>query len=84
MKSITLHGIDTDLDQKISIKSKEYGLSQNKTVKLILQNTLQSDPRSNRRDNFSDLFGKWTTKEKSDFEARIKDFEIVDAMDWEK
>ena len=56
MKSITLHGIDTDLDQKISIKSREYGLSQNKTVKLILQNTLQSDPRSNKRDNFSDLF----------------------------
>jgi hypothetical protein len=84
MKSITLHGIDTDLDQKISVKSKEYGLSQNKTVKLILQKTLQSDPGSNKRDDFSDLFGKWTEKEKCDFEARINDLETVDAADWKK
>ena len=33
MKSITVHGIDDLLDKKISEKSKEYELSQNKTVK---------------------------------------------------
>lgn len=40
MKSITIHGIDPALDKKIAEKSKEYGLSQNRTVKEILQKSL--------------------------------------------
>jgi len=84
MKSITIHGIDTDLDQKIAEKSKEYGLSQNRTVKYILQNSLLSDQKTSKREAFSDLFGKWTTKERTDFEERIKDLETVNEADWTK
>ena len=84
MKSITIHGIDTDLDQKIAEKSKEYGLSQNRTVKYILQNSLLSDQKAAKREAFSDLFGKWTTKERNDFEERIKDLETVNDADWTK
>jgi len=84
MKSITIHGIDTDLDQKIAEKSKEYGLSQNRTVKYILQNSLLSDQKASKREAFSDLFGKWTTKERNDFEERIKDLETVNEADWTK
>jgi len=40
MKSITIHGIDTDLDKKIAQKASEIGLSQNRRVKLFLQSTL--------------------------------------------
>ena len=84
MKSITIHGIDSDLDKKISEKSKEYGLSQNRTVKKILKNTLFPDHSASRRELFADLFGKWTGKEKSEFEERIADLEKVDTTDWEK
>jgi len=84
MKSITLHGIDSDLDKKIAEKSKEYGLSQNRTVKFILQKSLSSDQKAARRDAFSDLFGKWSTKEKDEFEARINDLETVHELDWKK
>ena len=84
MKSITLHGIDSDLDRKISEKSKEYGLSQNRTVKLILQKSLSSDQKAARRDAFSALFGKWSKKEKDEFEARINDLETVHESDWKK
>ncbi|MFZ2630717.1 MAG: hypothetical protein WA081_10310 [Desulfosalsimonadaceae bacterium] len=73
MKSITIHGIDSDLDKKISEKSREYGLSQNRTVKLLLQNTLLSDQKASRKEMFSDLFGKWTAAEKTEFEERISD-----------
>jgi hypothetical protein len=82
MKSITIHGIDQDLDSKISEKSNEYGLSQNRTVKKLLQKALQSDQRSLRCEMFSDLFGKWSAAEKSAFEKRISDFEAVDESDW--
>ena len=81
MKSITIHGIDPDLETKISEKSAEYGLSRNRTVKKILQKTLQPDQKTSRRETFSDLFGKWSPAEKSAFEKRISDFEIVEDSD---
>ena len=81
MKSITIHGIDHDLESKISEKSAEYGLSQNRTVKTLLQKTLQSDQKASRREMFSDLFGKWSTAEKSAFEKHTSDFEIIDESD---
>jgi hypothetical protein len=84
MKSITIHGIDNDLDKKILEKSKEYGLSQNRTVKFILQNSLLSDRKASKKEEFSDLFGKWTTKEKEDFDKRIIDLETVNDTDWAK
>jgi hypothetical protein len=82
MKSITIHGIDQDLESKISEKSIEYGLSQNRTVKKLLQKALQYNQRASRCEMFSDLFGKWSTAEKSAFEKRISDFETVDESDW--
>jgi hypothetical protein len=84
MKSITIHGIDKDLEKKIAEKSKEYGLSQNRTVKTILRDSLLSNPKATKREVFSDLFGKWTPKEKEEFENRIKELEEVDESDWEK
>ncbi len=84
MKSITIHGIDDALDRKIAEKSKEYGLSQNRTVKTILQNSLLANQKASKREVFSDLFGKWTVKEKEEFENRIKDLEEVDESDWAK
>jgi hypothetical protein len=84
MKSITIHGIDNDLDQKILEKSKEYGLSQNRTVKYILQNSLLSDKRTSKKEELSDLFGKWTKKETEEFDNRIKDLETVNDADWAK
>lgn len=84
MKSITIHGIDSDLDRRISEKSKEYGLSQNRTVKFILQNTLLSDKKAARREMFSDLFGAWTTAERKEFEERIEPFEKINEADWKE
>lgn len=84
MKSLTIHGIDSDLDRRISEKSKEYGLSKKRTVKFILQNTLLSDKKAARREMFSDLFGTWTTAEKKEFEERIEPFEKVNEADWKE
>ena len=82
MKSITIHGIDHDLESKISEKSAEYGLSRNRTVKKILRKSLQPDQKASRRETFSDLFGKWDAAEKSEFENHITDLEIIDESDW--
>jgi hypothetical protein len=84
VKSITIHGIDAVLDKKISEKSKEFGLSQNRTVKEILQNSLLKDKKASKKELFSDLFGKWTENEKMSFEERISDLEEVNDSDWTK
>ena len=84
MKSITIHGIDTELDKKIAEKAAEYGLSQNRTVKFILRNSLITDKKAAKRDSFADLFGKWTLKEKDEFDEKIKDLENINDSDWKE
>jgi len=84
MKSITIHGIDTDLDKKIAEKAAEIGLSQNRTVKFILQSSLISDKKASKKESFSDLFGKWTNAQKEEFNKKISDLEIVNESDWKK
>jgi hypothetical protein len=84
MKSITIHGIDTELDNKISEKATEFGISQNRTIKSILRSSLMPDKKAAKREMFSDLFGKWSKTEKAEFEERIKDLETVNESDWVK
>jgi hypothetical protein len=84
MKSMTIHGIDGELEKKLAERSKQSGLSRNRFVKFILQKTLLSDRKTARREMFSDLFGKWTENEKKDFEERIKELNRIDASDWQE
>jgi len=84
MKSITVHGIDDILDKKISEKSKEYKLSQNKTVKKLLENSLSTNETENKRQEFLTLFGKWTIQDKEEFEKQIEDLEKIHESDWIK
>lgn len=82
MKSITIHGIDEDLSSKISEKAEEFGLSQNRTVKHILQNSLLSDNKIDKRNSYLELFGKWNDSDKKEFEQAAEDFELINEMDW--
>jgi len=84
MKSITIHGIDADLDKKITEKSAEFGLSQNRTVKLLLQSSFTSDKKTSKKESYSELFGKWTNIEKDEFNKSINDLETVNESDWKK
>ncbi|MBC8344124.1 MAG: hypothetical protein H8E61_09100 [Bacteroidetes bacterium] len=84
MKSITIHGIDTDLDKKLAEKAAEIGLSQNRTVKFILQSSLILDKKASKREAYKELFGKWSNTEKEEFNKRIIDLETVNERDWKK
>ncbi len=84
MKSITIHGIDAELDKKIAEKAAEIGLSQNRTVKFILKGSLIQDKKAARKESFSELFGKWSEKEKEEFNNNIIDLEEINESDWEK
>ena len=72
MKSMTIHGIDSELEKKLAERSKRSGLSRNRFVKSILKKTLLSDRKAARREMFSDLFGKWTESEKKTLKRESK------------
>ncbi|MDR3124061.1 MAG: hypothetical protein LBU16_09840 [Treponema sp.] len=82
MKSITLHGISEELDQRIAEKCRETGLSQNKTVIQALENALLPSPEERRRAELMPLVAAWTDEDLAEFEKNTADFEIVDESDW--
>lgn len=81
-KSITIHGINAELDNKIQQKSRAFKLSQNRTIKKILEESLLTERNSAREKEFKDLFGIWSEDEKKEFEKLTEDFNIIDDEDW--
>lgn len=84
MKSITIHGLDAELYERIKEKAKRQGLSLNKTIKSLLEKSLGINraPGGDHREDFLEFFGAWTEEEAMEFEQSIADFEKVDAEDW--
>jgi hypothetical protein len=81
MKSITLHGISEDLDQRIAEKCRETGLSQNKTVIQVLEDALLPNMAERKRAELMPLLAVWTDEDLAEFERNTADFEIVEESD---
>ena len=82
-KSITIHGISKELDDKIHKKSKELHLSQNKTIKKMLEGYEDPDPIEVRKKEFAVFLGVWTKEEAAEFEKLVEDEERIDPEDWQ-
>lgn len=85
MKSITIHGIDDPLAQLIKSKAQTEGLSINKTVKKLLEESLGVKPRTNgkNRSDFEEFFGIWSESERIEFEDRTDELRNVNHEDWQ-
>jgi ferritin-like protein len=83
MKSISVHGVDTETEKTIKERAKNEGKSVNKVMKELVAQSLglTGRPPDNRAE-FADLCGVWTEKQASEFMELIADFEVVDAKDW--
>jgi len=84
MKSITIHGLNDHLDRMIRKRAKKHGISLNKTIKYLLEESLgiKKEQYSDHREDFMDLFGIWGKAERKEFNDRMKDFEIIDEKEW--
>ena len=83
MKSITIHDLDDDLDEKIRTRAGKEGQSLNKTIKLLLGRALGVEERPpDRREDFQDLLGTWSHADLEEFNRATEDFGEIDAMDW--
>ena len=84
MSSITIHKLDSDLEISIRKKAKENQESLNRTIQKLLRQALGLAKKPNDyKNDFKDLFGKWSKKDLKKFEEAISDFEQIDYKDWE-
>ena len=85
MKSITIHGIDDQLNDLIKSKAESEGLSINKTVKKLLETSLGVRPQNERRNfnDFKEFSGLWTKADLEEFEEKTADLRKTDKRDWE-
>ena len=85
MKSITIHGIDDPLAELIKSKAQSEGLSINKTVKKLLEESLGIKPRDRgiNRSDFEEFCGIWSESELTEFEDKTRELRNVNQEDWQ-
>lgn len=84
MRSITVHNIDEVTSTLIEQKSKEWGLSLNKTIQRLIKESLGIPSiQQSKREEFAEFFGAWTEQDLAEFETRTADSRQVDKRDWE-
>lgn len=84
MKSITIHNLDDALESLIKEKAKKQGISLNKTIQILLKQSLglNSKPSGNHREDFLDIFGSWSEKDEMEFIKKSQDFNTINESDW--
>ena len=70
MKSITIHNIDEPLAELIKSRARSEGMSINKTVKKLLEESLGVKPKDKAANliDFEEFCGTWSDSELAEFE----------------
>jgi plasmid stability protein len=83
MKSISVHGIDEEMEKAIEERAKSEGKSVNKIVKELIAKALgMGEIPPDNRAMFADLCGVWTEEDEREFQEAISDLEMTDEKDW--
>jgi hypothetical protein len=85
MKSITIHGMDTKLYERIKEKAERQGLSLNKTIKKLLEKSLgiKEKQTNDRKKDFMEFCGVWSQSDADTFSETIEDLGKIDPKDWQ-
>ncbi len=82
MGTLTIRGCDDDLSKTLHAESEKRGISINRLILDILNETFRYGKRQHADDGLSRLAGTWTEKEAADFDAAVADFETIDPDEW--
>ena len=85
MKSITIHGIDDYLADRIKTRAASEGLSVNKTIKKLLEMSLGMKPKPEKSnvDDFIEFSGLWSESDLKEFEEHSAGVRAIDPEDWQ-
>lgn len=84
MKSITIHNLDDALELSLRERAKKYGTSLNKTIQILLKESLGLNSKSpgNNREDFLDLSGVWSEKDEAEFLRKTRKLREINDRDW--
>ncbi len=83
MRSITVHNIDENTSTLIEQKSREWGLSLNKTIQRLIKESLGVTSKAqSKNEEFAEFFGVWGDQDFKDFENNTMDLRQIDPEDW--
>ena len=84
MKVITLRGVDDDLSLALIKAAKREGISVNKKILILLQETLglKKKNRLTAHHDLDDLAGTWSPEDEKDFRDKTKSFNQIDRDLW--
>ena len=84
MKVLTLRGLDEDLSLALKKAAKREGISINKKILALLQQSLglQKKNRLTTHHDLDDLAGTWTPADEKDFREKTKMFNQIDRDLW--
>ncbi|MBN1700232.1 MAG: hypothetical protein JW881_22160 [Spirochaetales bacterium] len=84
MKSITIRGIDEQLEKKLGKKAKEEHQSLNRTILSLLRKALgivEKAPYATY-DDLDHLAGTWTKDDESEFNEAVSGFDSIESDIW--
>ena len=82
MGTLSIHGLEPDIEHKLKEMAKAENQSLNKTVKKILSQTLGQKYSEGNRAHFQRFCGRWSTKDIQEFAKATEEFRRVDPEDW--
>lgn len=82
MSSITIHDLDSALDERLTLGAKRARTSKNRLVKELLARGLGMPDAGD--DDYREFIGLWSKEEELAFLAGQGDNELVDPADWTK
>ena len=80
--SITIHEISPELNERLSRRARQEGISKNRLVKDLLAQAVGLPASGGYSDDYLEFCGVWTAAEHSEFEASQLDNMKVDSEDW--
>jgi hypothetical protein len=84
MKSMTIHGVDSQLAARLEQVAASDGTSMNRTIKRLLEEALGMKPKpaEHNREQFEAFLGVWSAKNVQEFEEATAELAVVDDGDW--
>ncbi len=81
--SFTIHGVDRELDDKLTERARRERISKNRLVKIILSQAMGLAGPNGEREDYREFLGAWSSADKAIFEEAQIENQRVDGNDWE-
>ena len=81
--AFTVHGMDPELEVKLTQRAKREGISRNQLVKQLLARAMGYSDMNPEDDDYREFLGCWTQEEKDAFDKVQLENQRIDDEDWQ-